>query len=94
MLGNFTAAECQLDEASQLANEGGDPLLIAKVHLASGVMHQASNNRDTALKSFLAALAEAEAAQVLLDQAHALRATGEVLASDDPEGADNLCELG
>ncbi|NUR26600.1 MAG: tetratricopeptide repeat protein [Catenulispora sp.] len=83
-LGNGGIAARQLRRAERLAAEGRDPLLIARVHLATGLLHQHEGTLDAALESFTAALAEAESAQAPLDQAHALRAIGELLAPRDP----------
>ncbi|MEY9911611.1 hypothetical protein ABIA35_007865 [Catenulispora sp. MAP12-49] len=53
-------------------------------HLAAGILHQRGGDRTAALDSYTTALAEAESAQAPLEQAHALRAIGELLAPEDP----------
>jgi DNA-binding SARP family transcriptional activator/tetratricopeptide (TPR) repeat protein len=90
-LGNSGIAARQLRRAERLAQEGRDPLQVARVHLASGALYERDGDHKAALEAYLAALAEAESARAPLDQAHALRAVGGLLArADETAGREYL----
>ncbi|MFD0636723.1 tetratricopeptide repeat protein [Catenulispora yoronensis] len=86
--GDHGAAFQHLHHASHLAASIHDPLRRARIHLTTGHAHRGRRQLPEALNSYHASVAEALTAEAPLDQAHALRAIGEVLdLREDPDAA-------